>query len=359
MTIVPLFGHEALAARLQAAARSNALPASILLHGPAGVGKQRLALHLASALLCTGANPPCGECQGCRYMRELTHPDLHWYFPRPRLKAAAPDAAAVDADIGSAIEERRAAGGLYPEPPGSDGIHIATVRAIVRHAGLAPAVARRKVFIVGQAERMSRNEGQAEAANAFLKLLEEPPDDTTILLTTAEPGSLLPTILSRVVTVRVPRLAGTTVRDFLEHPGVRQLVSRGWAGTSEEELVRLADGAPGYLLTNAGAEARTAATLAHRLMEAAASGSRARLLRTAAAFAGTRARSGFTATLEQLAIHLRERLRDAVASGSADRAIRITEAIDEVETARARASGNVNPQLAGTSLARKLAAALR
>lgn len=346
---------------MNAAARDNSLPASILLAGPPGVGKQRLALELARTLLCTGVTPSCGECQGCRYMDDLTHPDLHWYFPRPRLKASDPDAAAVDADIGAAIAERRAAGGLYAEPSGSDGLHIATVRAIVRHAALAPAVAHRKVFVVGHAERMSRNEGQAEAANAFLKLLEEPPSDTVIILTTSEPGALLPTIRSRVVTVRVPRLPEHAVRAFLEHPTVREggVISRGWGGASQDELVHLADGAPGHLLTHAGAEAREAAALARRLMEAAASGSRARLLRAAAGFGGTRARGGFTATLEQVAIQLRERLRDAVEMDTPDRAIRIARVMDDVEVARAQASGNVNPQLAGMALARKLAAALR
>jgi len=88
VTIVPLFGHAQLRERLLDSARRGALPASLLLHGERGVGKQRLALWLGQALLCTGAGAPCGECQHCRYVQELCHPDLHRFFPRPRLRDA-------------------------------------------------------------------------------------------------------------------------------------------------------------------------------------------------------------------------------------------------------------------------------
>ena len=57
--------------------------------------------------------------------------------------------------------------------------------------------------MIGDAERMVAQEGSDQAANAFLKLLEEPPADTTLILTSSEPGALLPTIRSRSVSVRV------------------------------------------------------------------------------------------------------------------------------------------------------------
>ena len=81
-------------------------------------------------------------------------------------------------------------------------------------------MARRKVFVIGDAERMVAQEGSDQAANAFLKLLEEPPEDTTIILTSSEPGALLPTIRSRVVAVRVPPLSGAEVSAFLADPVV-------------------------------------------------------------------------------------------------------------------------------------------
>src|SRR5688500_6094822 len=70
--LIPLYGHEDLRRRLREAAGRGALPASILLHGPQGVGKQRLALWLGQMLLCPEADRPCGRCQTCRYALELT-----------------------------------------------------------------------------------------------------------------------------------------------------------------------------------------------------------------------------------------------------------------------------------------------
>src|SRR5213593_4807518 len=155
MPIVPLLGHEELRSRLQDAAKRGTLPSSLLLQGPRGVGKQRLALWLGQLLLCEHpSRAPCGECQGCRFSLELKHPDLHWYFPRPRPKDSDPDLEDVRQDYAEAIAERAQYGGLYAPPSGSEGIYVATVRAIVQQAVLSPAIARRKVFIIGDAERM-------------------------------------------------------------------------------------------------------------------------------------------------------------------------------------------------------------
>ena len=70
MPLLPLIGHHPLRERLAAQWRAGRLPSSILLHGPEGVGKQRLALWLGQMMLCTGDEQPCGECQGCRYTLE-------------------------------------------------------------------------------------------------------------------------------------------------------------------------------------------------------------------------------------------------------------------------------------------------
>ena len=77
----------------------RSLPASLLFHGPRGIGKQRLALWLAQTLLCENANRPCGKCKSCLYSLNLAHPDLHWHFPRPRLKDADAGAAKIADDF--------------------------------------------------------------------------------------------------------------------------------------------------------------------------------------------------------------------------------------------------------------------
>lgn len=193
----PLYGHHALRERLAASWHAGRLPASLLLVGPRGVGKQRLALWLGQLLLCERASAerlaePCGACQHCRYTDRGQHPDLHWFFPRLRLKDSDPSADDINADLGEAVAERMAADGLWAPSVGMEGIHVHMVRTLVQQASMRPAMAARAVFVVGNAERMVSQEGADAAANAFLKLLEEPSAGTTLILTTSEPGALLP-----------------------------------------------------------------------------------------------------------------------------------------------------------------------
>src|SRR5688572_20732214 len=220
MPIVDLYGHESLRQRLRTSVTRGTLPASLLIHGPRGVGKQRLALWLGQLLLCESPGPsgPCGACRSCRYSKELGHPDLHWCFPRPRPKDGDPSLEEVKDDFIDAIRDRLDDKGIYPPPSGLEGIFIRTVHLVVQQAGMTPTLGSRKVFIIGDADRMVAQEGSDQAANAFLKLLEEPLPDTTVILTTSEPAALLPTIRSRVIGLRANPLPESDVRAFLEDP---------------------------------------------------------------------------------------------------------------------------------------------
>ena len=146
-------------------------------------------------------------------------------------------------DNQDAVAERLANGELYGPPSGSDGIYVATVRAIVQQASLTPAMAAKKVFIIGDADRMVPQEGAEFAANAFLKLLEEPSAKTTLILTSSEPGALLPTIRSRSVGVRVPPLTASAMRAFLADPIVSSALDESGAPRSATERLSLAGGA--------------------------------------------------------------------------------------------------------------------
>ncbi|NUO62105.1 MAG: hypothetical protein HOQ26_07245 [Gemmatimonadaceae bacterium] len=352
MPIVPLYGHAALRERLASAAATGRLPASVLLHGPSGVGKQRLGLWLGALLLCESSPAPCGRCQSCRYAAELAHPDLHWIFPRPRLKDADAGAEEVRQDYAEAISERLAAGGLYARPSGTEGIYVATVRSIVQRAAISPAMAKRKVFVIGDAERMVPQEGSDMAANAFLKLLEEPPADTTLIVTSSEPGALLPTIRSRVVSLRVPPLGEADLRAFLADPLVRDALEKEPVPKSDAERVALAGGAPGTLF--GGGERDAARDGAKRILDAAESGDRAAALRIAFQQGATRARGRFTDTLDALEGLLHDRARTKVARGDERGAESAARAVDAVEQARERAAGNVSPNLVTAELMRRL-----
>src|SRR2546422_4352953 len=85
MPIPPLYGHEGIRNRLVGAIASGRLPQALLLEGPAGVGKQRLGLWLAQALVCerpgkkagVKAGEGCGECQQCKLVLNLSRSEEH------------------------------------------------------------------------------------------------------------------------------------------------------------------------------------------------------------------------------------------------------------------------------------------
>jgi DNA polymerase-3 subunit delta' len=356
--IIDLYGHEQLRERLAESVRAGTLPASLLFQGPRGVGKQRLAVWLAQRLLCEDPSElaACGTCKACRYVAELTHPDLHWIFPRPRLKDSDPDLEQVRDDYAEATAERAAANGLYPAASGSEGIYVATVRSLVQRAAMSPGMGSRKIFIIGDAERMVPQEGADMAANAFLKLLEEPPADTTIILTSSEPGALLPTVRSRVVAVRVPLVQDSAVRAFVENPVVKKaLDAKTKASTAER--VRAAGGAPGRLLTG---ETDARATInARKIVDAATSPRPSLVHSTALAQGSAGARGAFANTLEALVELLGERARDALHNNDAAAAASAARAVDAVLKAQTYADGNVSPQLIASKLIRDLGATLR
>lgn len=353
MPIVPLFGHADTRRRLSDAARRGALPASLLFHGPRGVGKQRLALWLAQLLLCENPNAePCGACRGCRFALELTHPDLHWFFPRPRPKDGDPDLDDVRDDIGEAVRERADSAGLYEPPSGMEGIYVATARAIVRLAALSPALGKRKVIVVGDAERMAPQEGAEFGANAFLKLLEEPPGDTTIVLTSSEPGALLPTVRSRVVAFAVATLPDEEVAAFLDHEAVAERLRKSKAlPAGREARIAFAAGAPGRLV--AAQSWKAALEGADRLMKAATGAPLARY-EVAWAQASTKARGAFADALDALGETLGHRMRDLAQRGADREALAVTRAIERVEAAKERVIQNVSPQLITANLVREL-----
>jgi DNA polymerase III subunit delta' len=347
MPILPLYGHHALRDRLRHAFEGGVLPASLLIHGPAGVGKQRLALWIGQLLLCQGeGTPPCGCCRSCRYAGDLVHPDLHWFFPRPRLKDTDAGSDDVLADLTDGLTERLMTGGVYDRPSGSEGIFVATVRTLVRQSAFKPTLGARKVFVVGEAERMVPQEGSEMAANAFLKLLEEPPADTTIIITSSESGALLPTIRSRVVSLRAAPLDAESMRAFADDPAVVSKI-----GPSSTQKLRSAGGSPGSLIEASARDDATAA--AHRFLEGAL-GSRPDRMQMVLGLGGSRARGFFSDMLDALTLLLQDRARAAARSGEGRQALAAARAVEVVEEAKWRASGNVNPQLIGAAVAREI-----
>jgi DNA polymerase-3 subunit delta' len=308
-------------------------------------------------LICVSDAPPCGACRECRYALDLTHPDLTWVFPRPRPKGSDSDPDDIAEDLAEATQKRAQRHGLYPAPPGSEGVYVATVRFLDTQASRTPALARRKVFVVGDADRMAQQEGAEVAANAFLKLLEEPPADTWVIATTSAMGSLLPTIRSRVVAVRVPRLDDASMRAFMSDPHVAEALVKADVPKSESERLLLAQGAPGTLLS--ASVRKNSLDEAKRFIDAAVSGNRADLMKVAFVQGHSGARAGYSDTLDALTIALYDRMKTGTQRNDPTMASSSSRAIELVEEAKRLADANVSPLLISAKLLTDLAAVLR
>jgi DNA polymerase-3 subunit delta' len=344
----PLVGHLTARRRLADSVRGGRLPQVILMTGPEGVGKQRLGLWLGQLLLCERpGREPCGECRACRKVLGLAHPDLHWFVPIPRPKAGEADRQIEEAAelLSEAMEARRE----QPLAPPADGMashSIASARLLLRRAALTPVEGRRKVFVVGEADRLVPQEGSSDAANALLKFLEEPPADTWVVLTTTEPERVLPTIRSRAVPLRLARLPDALVEEFAE----RAFDVRGETLAAQ---VRHADGAIGTLVLGAAGAGR-AMQDARALLEAIKAGGAARFERSMKQPPWS-ARGAFTDLLDALADELAGRARETAGHGNPARYVA---ALERVQAARAEAQRNVNPQLLLASLTGELAEVL-
>lgn len=359
MTLLPLCGHQEAQKRVLAAIAADRLPQTMLLVGPPGVGKQRFALWVAQALVCgqPGETGPCGACGPCRRALGLAHPDLHWFVPIPRPKAGQPDQQVEEAAelLGEVMAERRDQP-LWA-PPDPMAIHgVASARLLLRRAGMKSVEGGPKVFVVGDAERLVPQEASPEAANALLKLLEEPPPATWFLLTTGDARRMLPTIRSRSVLLRLGRLTDAEVASFLG-AHLRPPLS----GRDLEERVAAAGGAIGLALAESGQRGK-AREAAEALLAAVRQGGTApweRALRQNP----WQARGEFTQMLDALAEALAEEVGKTVGRsggqtlGADPNAL--VRAMERIAEAREAAQGNVNPQLLLAALTEDLEAACR
>jgi DNA polymerase III subunit delta' len=343
--------------------QSNRLPQVLVLAGPWGVGKQRLALWLAQLVLCEAAREePCGTCRSCRLVGGLAHPDLHWFVPIPRPRASETDKQVEEASeaLAEAMEARRSRP-LYAQTDGMASHGIASVRLLQRRASLTSVEGGRRVFIIGEADRLVSQESSQEAANALLKLLEEPPPGSLFVLTTVDAQRLLPTIRSRAVLLRVGGVADAEVRGLL--------VAHLRPPPPAAELDRRVAAAAGSIGRGLSIEDESgkAQHAAERLLEAVMAGP-GPALEQALKQAPWSARGDFTAMLDALAETLSEAARDSLGEtprrpvpralqryGHPDRLLR---AMEHVADAREAAWGNVNPQILLAVLGEELAEAL-
>ncbi|MDD5562065.1 MAG: DNA polymerase III subunit delta' [Candidatus Omnitrophica bacterium] len=153
----------------------SSLSGGYIFSGPEGVGKKAFAKIIAQKMNCTAQQDrPCGACSSCLKIEKLQHPDLH----------------IIEAD--------------------NSQIKIEDIRTLQREANFRPYEGVMKVFIIDDAHRLN-----SEAANSLLKVLEEPPGDSLIILITHKPQNIFKTILSRCKIIRFSPLAIAVLEDIL------------------------------------------------------------------------------------------------------------------------------------------------
>ena len=221
---------------LQSALAGGRVSHAYLFSGPEGVGKKRAALEFAAALNCAAEERPCGECRSCRDTLAGRHTDVEIVEP------------------GGMCDESD-----HRDHSDSRDLRICQVRRLERVLSLTPYGGGWRVAIVDAAETLT-----PDAANAFLKTLEEPPPKTVLILIAKSPDLLPETVLSRCQVVPFSRLPVRLVEDALvakgASPEVAASVARASAGKIGWACRTLEDET---LLERRGAMRETAARLPH------------------------------------------------------------------------------------------------
>ena len=193
------------------------LPHALLLVGPAGVGKTAFAEQLAALLLCESITPDlraCTACHACAWQAAGNHPDFRRVAPE------------TDEDTEDGVAERPAE---KVKKRGPSGIRIDQIRELEGFVFVGSHREGRRVVLITDADAMN-----PAAANALLKILEEPPPSVYFIIVSSRKKSLLPTLRSRcrILPFAAPDTAAATawlVRAGLENHAARYLKLAGGA----------------------------------------------------------------------------------------------------------------------------------
>ena len=170
-------GHKDILKYISSAVENNRVSHAYILNGERGSGKKMLANLFAMTLLCeTGDNEPCGKCHSCKQAESGNHPDII------RVTHEKPNSISVD-DIRTQVNNT---------------------------VDIKPYQGPYKVYIIPQADMMT-----PQSQNAILKTIEEPPSYAVFLLLTENAETLLPTINSRCVMLKLRNIKDTLIKKYL------------------------------------------------------------------------------------------------------------------------------------------------
>ncbi len=232
MPFSSVIGHRRIVSLLARALARDTLPPALLLAGPAGIGKRRIAAAMAEAINCFDPRSSaelerdaCGACAACKRIARGVHPDV-----------------------------------IVVEPGDSGSIKIEQVRDVVERAGYRPFEGRRRVVIVDDAEALV-----TQAQHALLKTLEEPPSASVFVLVSSMPDALLPTVRSRCPRLRFAALSAADVAEAL-------IRDHEYAEADARAAAVDASGSIGRALSALSADLTEARETAQRLLQQVAKG---------------------------------------------------------------------------------------
>jgi DNA polymerase-3 subunit delta' len=262
------------------------VPGALLFSGPEGVGKKFFAFELARALNCRSqvGNEACGVCSVCKRITNINYPTSD--DPDEKKRIFWTD----HPDVG------------FVQPPNRL-FHVNQMRDIRRESNYHPFEGRARVFVVDDADKFND-----QSANALLKTLEEPSPTSHLILITARPAMLLPTIRSRCQQIRFSPLTAAEIERYLldnklESGGAAKLRARCAAGSLGRAL---ADDLDSYK--------KRREEMLGVLQALAVTGDRTRLLRAAEGLSDTRNKDDYEANLELLETLIRDSLLVALAA---------------------------------------------
>lgn len=180
-TFEEIRGNTPLVEQLRRSAASGRSSHAYLFLGGAGAGKRLIANTFARALQCEGEKRPCDSCKSCHAFNHGNHPDVIYFQPLKNGKTYT-------------IEDVR--------------------EQLLETVDLKPFQYEKKIYIIEKADTLN-----IQSQNALLKTLEEPPAHAVFLLLAERAEAFLPTILSRVVVMKIRPLSAETIADYLMQAG--------------------------------------------------------------------------------------------------------------------------------------------
>jgi DNA polymerase-3 subunit delta' len=242
MTWQKIFGQQRIKRIISKAVLENRISHSYCFHGLEGVGKEAVALEFAKIANCNNTFiennliNACGVCSSCKLIATFQHPNLTYIHSLPAGTGKSDSdnpLTKLSEDQIDLLKEQYEQKSVNPyfkiELKNANQIKIGSIRDLKKNLSYSSNSEGRRFVIISKAEELTQ-----ESANAFLKTLEEPQDNITIILVTSRKDNILPTILSRCQKIKFDNLSfDHTAQALIEYNGIDEITAKLIAGLAE------------------------------------------------------------------------------------------------------------------------------